>query len=63
MEVLIDYGANVNAKELGGWTPLHFASTYGKDVVTEILLRNFALVDAKTASGNTPLHAAITYGK
>lgn len=55
VEILIRYGANVNVKDLQGYSPLHVAAGKGRDKITEILIRNAALVNEKTIHGSTPL--------
>jgi len=57
-KVLISMGANVNAKEQSGLSPLHLAVTYGNVKVAEILISNGANVNAKEDNGFTPLHIA-----
>ncbi|MDR2583605.1 MAG: methylmalonyl-CoA mutase family protein [Fibromonadaceae bacterium] len=57
-KVLISMGANVNAKEQSGLSPLHIAVTYGNIKVAEILISNGANVNAKEDNGMTPLHIA-----
>ena len=48
-------GADVNAKEEWGWTPLHFTTT---KEIAELLIGNGADVNAKNDGGFTPLHYA-----
>ncbi len=36
-ELLIAKGANVNAKDRGGWTPLHMAILYNRKAMAELL--------------------------
>ena len=53
---------NVNAKYLGGWTPLHIAAAYNPDPgVTVVLLDNGAAVHARHGGGRMPIHLAARY--
>jgi cytohesin len=61
-ELLIDKGANVNAKDAWGGTPLHKAAANGKKEVAELLIAAGADVNAKT-NNDTPLHAAASHGQ
>jgi ankyrin repeat protein len=62
VELLIDEGADVNAKGENGWNPLHLAAGRGQKEVAELLIANGADVNAKVVSGakqgKTPLDAA-----
>ena len=49
-------GADVNAKDNNGWTPLHFASD--RKNVAEFLIKKGADVNAKDKYGDTPLDLA-----
>jgi cytohesin len=55
-------GADVNAKDDNGWTPLHYAAGNGHKEVAELLIAKDADVNAKTDIGRTPLHAAAYSG-
>ena len=56
---LISKGANVNAKNRDGWTPLHWVAHLNKDIkVARLLVSKRANVNAKTNSGYTPLEWA-----
>ena len=53
-------GADVNAKDGGGWTPLHHAVLFvGNKEIAELLINNGADVNAMDKDGNTPLDDAI----
>ena len=54
---LIAQGADVNAKDTYGNTPLHEASSF-KDGAIGVLVELGADIEAKNTSGCTPLHAA-----
>lgn len=58
-ELLIKYGANVNAKQMQGVTPLHSAAHNGQTKLTKLLIDHGADLHAKTDSGQTPLHLAM----
>lgn len=61
MERLISAGANVNARNAYGLTPLHSAALYGKVEAARLLIRNGADVNAIDSNGKTPLHFAAFY--
>jgi ankyrin repeat protein len=50
-------GADVNAKDVSGGTPLHYAA-YSHKEVAEMLIANGADVNATDNGGDTPLHSA-----
>jgi len=61
---LINHGLDVNARDKGGCTPLHFvASPSGTDRtdIAESLLSHGADINAKDGEGETVLHEAATY--
>ena len=58
VERLLKAGADVNAKDKDGVTPLHWAATNPTPAVLEVLLKAGADVNAEDNDGRTPLHAA-----
>ncbi|MDB4635335.1 ankyrin repeat domain-containing protein [bacterium] len=64
----LDKGVDVDAKDIVGGTPLHYATLEGGKEVTELLIENGADVNAKSgkslyfAGDSTPLHTAMLGG-
>ncbi len=56
VEVLIDTGGDINAKDESDLTPLHFAAGIGKVGCLEVLLANGADVNARDNKQKTTLH-------
>lgn len=48
--ILLEAGANVNAKDFDGWTPLHAAAHWGQEEACKILVENFCDFEAKNNS-------------
>ena len=62
VELLIENGANPNAKSLEGLTPLHEASKEGKKAVVEYLISKGVEVNALDKEGYTPMDWAEAMG-
>ncbi|PKS11382.1 hypothetical protein jhhlp_003145 [Lomentospora prolificans] len=63
LQRLLEAGAQVDAKDNDGSTPLHLASRNGYDTIVQQLLKAGAQVDAKRKfGGSTPLHLASRHG-
>jgi ankyrin repeat protein len=56
--LLVENGAQVNAVQQGGWTPLHAAADNDQLETAELLLSNGADPDASNDNGLTPLALA-----
>ncbi len=62
VEVLIEEGAGLDAKDRWGRTALHLASMSGHSEVVDVLLRNGASMTERDGKGRTALHWAAKYG-
>lgn len=56
--LLIDAGADVNAVQAGGFTPLHQAAAAGKTDLVKLLLKHGARADARCDQGKRPVDYA-----
>jgi ankyrin repeat protein len=68
MQVLLDHGANPNARDDNNATPLHYSSWwkgygYGTVEGTRLLLKHGAIIDAEDNEGKTPLQLALDHGR
>ena len=61
-QLLIERGANVNATNRSGITPLHLAAYYGHVEVCRLLIDRRADINTMTSSNWTPLHLAAFHG-
>jgi hypothetical protein len=59
---LLSKGANVNARDENGQTPLHWAAIHGRVDVARLLLEHGADVNARDENGQTPLRWAAIHG-
>ncbi len=60
--ILIKKGAKVDAKDLLGWTPLIYASYYGRTAFAALLIEKGADLNVKSNAGWTPLMYAALSG-
>jgi hypothetical protein len=58
----VTQGANVNAVDNAGWTPLHEACNHGNAEIVDLLLAAGANVNARGLDNDTPLHDACVNG-
>jgi ankyrin repeat protein len=58
VKLLIECGADVNAKQQGGYTALHAAAQSGNVEMAEFLIEHGANINSKTEDGRTPLAIA-----
>jgi uncharacterized protein len=63
VRLLIEHGADVNARQQDGFTPLHEAALTGQIELVKLLLDNGAVVNLESDSGKTALTFAIEAGK
>jgi ankyrin repeat protein len=61
--LLIEHGANINARSIGNWTPLHRVCELGSDEMIELLRNGGADINAQLIDGTTPLHTAAQGGQ
>lgn len=58
VELLLEYGADPDAKDDSGWTSLHHAAQGEHDGIVQLLLEYWANPNAKDNRRSTPLHIA-----
>ena len=62
VELLINHGADVNAKDALANTAVHFSARNGYQLVVEQLIHSNANLDLQNNNGETALHLAAKYG-
>lgn len=63
IKLILEIGADINAKDINGYTSLHFASQEANDDCVSILLQNNATVNIQDNNGNTPVWVCIMHWK
>ena len=58
IQTLVNAGADIDARNAYGESPLHYAALNGNQVMSQVLLEAGAGVEAKDNKGRTPLHFA-----
>ncbi|KAI1737169.1 ankyrin repeat-containing domain protein [Xylaria scruposa] len=62
VQLLLNKGADTDAKDDDSWTPLIYAAGYGHKAIVQLLLDKGADVDAEDNDGQTPLSRAAENG-
>ena len=62
VKMLLEAGADPNARQERGFAPLHDAAANGNAALVELLLKHGALANAKTDDGKTPADMAAERG-
>jgi ankyrin repeat protein len=62
VKMLLERGADANAKQERGFVPLHDAAANGNLALVQLLVRHGARVDAKSDDGKTPVDMAVDRG-
>jgi ankyrin repeat protein len=60
--LLLERGADVNARQQAGWAPLHTAAANGDEAMARLLLAHGADRAARTDDGKTPGDLAVANG-
>ena len=58
IRMLLEWGADPNAAQAGGWTPLHSVAARGREEIAKLLVEHGASLTAKSEDGRTPLEMA-----
>ncbi|KAK6169585.1 hypothetical protein SNE40_020608 [Patella caerulea] len=58
MEILIQAGVDINARDNDGWTPLHAAAHWGQEESCQILVDNMCDMDIKNNAGQSAFELA-----
>lgn len=63
VNLLLDHGADIDARTVSGSHALICAAVYGQADIIELLLERGSNADIRNNTGNTALHCAAYYGK
>jgi uncharacterized protein len=63
VRLLLENGADANARQQGGWTALHAAAQNGDLALTQLLLSHNADVQVRAENNQSPLDIALLAGK
>lgn len=63
IQILIDHGADVNARDFNGYSSLHAWTCWWPEDKTEFLIQQGANVNARDKNGRTSLHIAAIEGR
>ena len=63
VQLLLEKGADIDAKDGNGWTALYSAASYGNEAMARLLLRKGADTEAKDVYGGTALERAVQLGR
>lgn len=62
VKLLLEWDADPNVAQAGGWTPLHQAAAHGREEIAELLVEKGASLTTKSEDGRTPLEMARAKG-
>ncbi|KAI1187385.1 ankyrin repeat-containing protein [Nemania serpens] len=63
VQLLLDWGANMEERSADGLTPLSWAAMYGHEAITALLLRKGANIEARSDTGQTALSWSAIFGR
>ena len=63
MALLMEKGADINAADYTGMTPLHVAAMAGRRDEARLLLKHGADLTRRDRFGDTPIHTAAVFGQ